>query len=99
LSVDPKSADKTELAEERTDWAEDRTILASERTFAGWVRTGLASLAVASPGSTRPRQGCGARWSNTPRTAHHLAAEDTGARFDAAWHDDGIDLGALHRAW
>ena len=30
---------------------------------------------------------------------HHLAAEDTGARFDAAWHDDGIDVGALHRAW
>ena len=39
--------DRTELAEGRTDWAEDRTILASERTFAGWIRTGLASVAVA----------------------------------------------------
>jgi putative membrane protein len=38
---------KTELAEDRTDWAEDRTILASERTFASWIRTGLASVAVA----------------------------------------------------
>ncbi len=36
-----------ELAEDRTDWAEDRTILANERTFAGWMRTGMASLAVA----------------------------------------------------
>lgn len=35
------------LAEDRTDWAEDRTILANERTFAGWMRTGMASLAVA----------------------------------------------------
>ncbi|MDF1729557.1 MAG: DUF202 domain-containing protein, partial [Sulfitobacter sp.] len=38
---------KNELAEDRTDWAEDRTILANERTFAGWMRTGMASLAVA----------------------------------------------------
>ena len=38
---------KTDLAEDRTDWSEDRTILASERTFAGWIRTGLASVAVA----------------------------------------------------
>ncbi len=38
---------KTRLAEERTDWAEDRTILANERTFAGWLRTGLAAVAVA----------------------------------------------------
>ena len=38
---------KNELAENRTDWAEDRTILANERTFAGWMRTGMASLAVA----------------------------------------------------
>jgi putative membrane protein len=37
---------KADLAKERTDWAEDRTILASERTFAGWVRTGLACVAV-----------------------------------------------------
>ncbi|MDW4497240.1 DUF202 domain-containing protein [Sulfitobacter sp. D35] len=35
------------MAEDRTDWAEDRTILANERTFAGWMRTGMASLAVA----------------------------------------------------
>lgn len=37
----------TEWAEDRTDWAEDRTILANERTFAGWMRTGMAALAVA----------------------------------------------------
>lgn len=36
-----------ELAEDRTDWAEDRTVLANERTFAGWMRTGMASLGVA----------------------------------------------------
>lgn len=40
-------SEKNDLAEERTDWAEDRTILANERTFAGWMRTGMASLAVA----------------------------------------------------
>ncbi|MFD2738213.1 DUF202 domain-containing protein [Sulfitobacter aestuarii] len=40
-------SDKNDLAENRTDWAEDRTILANERTFAGWMRTGMASLAVA----------------------------------------------------
>lgn len=39
--------DKNKMAENRTDWAEDRTILANERTFAGWMRTGMASLAVA----------------------------------------------------
>lgn len=39
--------DKNDLAQERTDWAEDRTILANERTFAGWMRTGMASLAIA----------------------------------------------------
>ncbi|EAR50766.1 hypothetical protein OG2516_09213 [Oceanicola granulosus HTCC2516] len=38
---------KQEMAQERTDWAEDRTILANERTFAGWMRTGMAGLAVA----------------------------------------------------
>lgn len=38
--------DRTDLAEERTDWAEDRTILANERTFAGWMRTGLASVGI-----------------------------------------------------
>ncbi len=42
-SSDPRSG----LAETRTDWAEDRTILANERTFAGWLRTGMAALAVA----------------------------------------------------
>ncbi|MFD0916495.1 YidH family protein [Pseudahrensia aquimaris] len=36
-----------ELAEDRTDWAEDRTVLANERTFAGWMRTGMASLGIA----------------------------------------------------
>ncbi|WP_116085357.1 DUF202 domain-containing protein [Tropicimonas sp. IMCC34011] len=43
---DPSDA-KTAWAEQRTDWAEDRTVLANERTFAGWLRTGLASVAVA----------------------------------------------------
>lgn len=38
---------KTEWAESRTDWAEDRTLMANERTFAGWMRTGMASIAVA----------------------------------------------------
>jgi len=40
------SEDKTQLAEDRTDMAEDRTILANERTFAGWMRTGFASVGV-----------------------------------------------------
>lgn len=40
-------SDKNELAEERTNWAEDRTVLANERTFAGWMRTGMASVAIA----------------------------------------------------
>lgn len=39
--------DSNELAQDRTDWAEDRTLMANERTFAGWMRTGMASLAVA----------------------------------------------------
>lgn len=39
--------DKNKLAKDRTDWAEDRTILANERTFAGWLRSGLAAVAVA----------------------------------------------------
>ncbi len=38
---------KTDWAERRTDWAEDRTTLANERTYAGWLRTGLAAVAVA----------------------------------------------------
>lgn len=37
---------KQELAKERTDLAEDRTLLANERTFAGWMRTGFASVGV-----------------------------------------------------
>lgn len=40
------TADKNDLAEKRTDWAEDRTIMANERTFAGWMRTGLSSIAI-----------------------------------------------------
>ena len=40
-------SDKNDLAQERTDWAEDRTNLANERTFAGWMRTGMASVGVA----------------------------------------------------
>ncbi|MEM9797513.1 MAG: DUF202 domain-containing protein [Pseudomonadota bacterium] len=38
---------KTDWAEWRTDWAEDRTVLANERTFAGWMRTGMAAIAIA----------------------------------------------------
>ncbi|MFL0355553.1 YidH family protein [Erythrobacter sp. GH1-10] len=38
--------DRTELAQDRTDWAEDRTLMANERTFAGWMRTGLASVGI-----------------------------------------------------
>jgi putative membrane protein len=33
--------------ESRTDLAEDRTVLANERTFAGWMRTGMAAVALA----------------------------------------------------
>lgn len=40
-------ADKKDLAQDRTEWAEDRTILANERSFAGWMRTGMASVALA----------------------------------------------------
>ncbi len=43
----PSDQDATELADTRTDWAEDRTILANERTFGGWMRTGMAAVAVA----------------------------------------------------
>lgn len=38
--------ERTELADNRTDWAEDRTVMANERTFAGWMRTGLASVGI-----------------------------------------------------
>lgn len=38
--------ERTDLAEDRTDWAEDRTVLANERTYAGWMRTGLASVGL-----------------------------------------------------
>ena len=44
---DDDGVDSTDLAAERTDWAEDRTVLANERTFAGWMRTGMAALAIA----------------------------------------------------
>jgi putative membrane protein len=46
----PDGADadhKTDWAKSRTDWAEDRTVLANERTFAGWMRTGMAAIAIA----------------------------------------------------
>ncbi|HWH18737.1 MAG TPA: DUF202 domain-containing protein [Allosphingosinicella sp.] len=39
--------EKEKLAEERTDLAQDRTLLANERTYAGWLRTGMASIAIA----------------------------------------------------
>lgn len=44
LSDDPSS---NEMADTRTAWAEDRTLLANERTFAGWMRTGMACIALA----------------------------------------------------
>lgn len=44
LPDDPSS---TDLADTRTAWAEDRTVLANERTFAGWMRTGMACVALA----------------------------------------------------
>lgn len=43
---DPKS-ETHKLADTRTQWAEDRTVLANERTFAAWMRTGMASVALA----------------------------------------------------
>jgi putative membrane protein len=39
--------ERTELAQDRTNLAEDRTLLAHERSFAGWVRTGMASVGIA----------------------------------------------------
>ncbi|SFL68538.1 protein of unknown function [Loktanella salsilacus] len=39
--------DANDLADTRTAWAEDRTVLANERTFAGWMRTGMACIALA----------------------------------------------------
>ena len=44
--MDDQGENKNELAKDRTDLAEDRTVLANERTFAGWMRTGFASIAV-----------------------------------------------------
>ncbi|MCX7560201.1 DUF202 domain-containing protein [Sulfitobacter sp. F26204] len=44
LSDDP---DSNEMSSTRTAWAEDRTMLANERTFAGWMRTGMACIALA----------------------------------------------------
>jgi putative membrane protein len=38
---------RNDLAVDRTDLAEDRTLLANERTFAGWMRTGMASVGIA----------------------------------------------------
>ena len=43
----PPDADSHDLADARTAWAEDRTVLANERTFAGWMRTGMACIALA----------------------------------------------------
>lgn len=41
------SAARDDDASDRTDLAEDRTLLANERTYASWMRTGMASVAVA----------------------------------------------------
>lgn len=45
--AEDRTDSRKKWAEDRTDWAEDRTILASERTFAGWLRTGMSSVALA----------------------------------------------------
>ncbi|NNE57456.1 MAG: DUF202 domain-containing protein [Hellea sp.] len=42
-----ETSEKNRLANERTDMAEDRTVMANERTFAGWMRTGLATMGIA----------------------------------------------------
>lgn len=42
-----KNSSDADMAGTRTAWAEDRTLLANERTFAGWMRTGMASIALA----------------------------------------------------
>ncbi|SDX50361.1 YidH family protein [Litoreibacter albidus] len=47
MNSNPDDADDHELAATRTGWAEDRTLLANERTFAGWMRTGMACVALA----------------------------------------------------
>ena len=47
MNADSKEKSSQDLAEDRTDWAEDRTLLANERTFAGWMRTGMACVALA----------------------------------------------------
>ena len=43
----PENPSSNDLADTRTAWAEDRTMLANERTFAGWMRTGMACVAMA----------------------------------------------------
>lgn len=43
----PDEPSSNDMAQTRTDWAEDRTLLANERTFAGWMRTGMACVALA----------------------------------------------------
>ena len=43
---DELAEDRTQFAEERTEWAEERTEWADQRTYAGWIRTGLTSMAV-----------------------------------------------------
>ena len=46
-TVDKTEGDeRQELAKTRTKMAEDRTVLANERTFAGWLRTGFASVGI-----------------------------------------------------
>ena len=43
----PDDPSSTDLSETRTAWADDRTDPANERTFAGWMRTGMACVALA----------------------------------------------------
>ncbi|MBM1689903.1 YidH family protein [Sulfitobacter geojensis] len=46
-TTDAQKSETQKLADTRTGWAEDRTVLANERTFAAWMRTGMASVALA----------------------------------------------------
>ncbi|MFY0645348.1 YidH family protein [Sulfitobacter geojensis] len=46
-TTDAQKSETQQLADTRTGWAEDRTVLANERTFAAWMRTGMASVALA----------------------------------------------------
>ena len=83
---------KTDWAENRTDWAEDRTVLANERTFAGWMRTGMAAIAIAVGlravfGAAEPT------W--VPKTVASVFILAALIIFFAAWRNSGKAQGRL----